>query len=174
MSFGKLVTSLLNDSKNFIQYAKQAERNNELNIIGSFLRASILTSWSALEGWVNYICYSFTTTDRSLSDFEIAFLTEKKIVVNKNGLLEITNQDEYRPTLTKLLFILQRFGNSYDLKHDEDDLWRQLKELESFRHSIIHPKSREADIDMDIDYVEKCFDLITKVIHIVKEKIFDR
>lgn len=174
MSFGSLVSSLLNDSLIFVQYAKQAERNGEFNIIDSYVRASILLSWSALEGWINYVAYSFAQTDPSLSKYEIAFLLEKKILINKNGLVEQTNQDEYKPTLTKLLFLLQRFGGDYDLKHSDNDVWRKLKVIESIRHSIVHPKSQEEELEVDIPLVEMSTQAIQEVIQIIKDKIYNK
>jgi hypothetical protein len=126
-----------------------------------------------MEGWINYIAHSFASTDGSLSQYEISFLTEKKIEVDENGKILITNQDEYRSTLKKLLFIFRRFGKDFDLKHSEPDLWRRLREIEKTRHLIVHPKDREQEIQISLREAEKCYETVSRTVDLLKEKIFD-
>ena len=116
MSLAKLISSLLDDGKKFLVLARDAAKKRQDALALSYSRAVFLSSWSAMEGWVNYIAYSFAQTDPSLGQYEISFLKEKKIEIDQNGIIRISKQDEYRPTLTKLVFILRRFGNNFDLR----------------------------------------------------------
>jgi len=150
LSLSKLVVSLLNDSKKYLSFARDEFRKGNDLLAFTYCRAVFLSSWSAMEGWINYIAHSFAQTDSSLTKYEISFLREKKITVDENGLVQITNQDEYRPTLTKLVFVLRRFGTSCDLKQNLPDLWRRLKVAEQTRHSIAHPKTRDQELKLGL------------------------
>ena len=174
MSLSKLVSSLLSDTKTFLLLARDASRKGQDDLALSYSRAVFFTAWSAMEGWVNYIAYSFAEADHSLTEYEISFLKEKKIEVDEDGIIRITNQDEYRPTLTKLVFILRRFGDNFDLKHSLPDLWRQLKEIERIRHSIVHPKTRDEELYLSLEDAEKCLDVVVKIVNLLKERIYDR
>jgi len=127
-----------------------------------------------MEGWVNYIAHSFAEADHSLTKYEISFLKEKKIEVNGDGIIRITNQDEYRSTLTKLVFVFRRFGDNFDMKHNLPDLWRRLKEIEQIRHSIVHPKTRNEELLLSLEDAEKCFNVVVELVNLLKERIYDR
>ena len=172
MSFGRLVTTLLEDSNKSLIFARDELQKGNESLSSYYIRSVFFISWSALEGWINYASHSFASTDRTLTEFEVAFLKEKRIEIDDDGLLKITNQDAYEPTLKKLLYILQKFGNGFDLRHSMPDLWRELKEVESKRHALVHPKNREIEIQLDIADAEKCFNTIRNTIEIVKTKIY--
>jgi hypothetical protein len=172
VSLGKLISSLLEDSKKYLILARDCERKQQKEFMLSYCRAVFFGSWSALEGWINYIAYSFVNTDHSLNQYEIALLTEKRIEVDDDGKIQITKQDEYRSTLKKLLFVFRRFGNDFDLKHNQADLWRRLREIEHIRNLIVHPKDTEHDIPISLKEAEKCYDTVQTTIDLLKEKIY--
>lgn len=174
MSLGKLISSLLGDSKKFLLLARDASKKKQDTLTLSYSRAVFFSAWSAMEGWINYIAYSFAQTDHSLSEYEVSFLKEKKIEIDENGIIRITKQDEYHPTLTKLVFILRRFGNNFDLRNTMPDLWHDLKEIEKIRHSIVHPKTREQEVCISLKDAEKCFDAVVKMVNLLKEKIYEK
>jgi len=174
LSLSKLVSSLLEDGKTFLLLARDASRKGHDSLALSYCRAVFFSAWSALEGWINYIAKSFAETDHSLSMYEIAFLKEKRLEVTEDGIVRLTNQDEYRSTLTKLVFILRKFGGDFDLKHSQPDLWRELKEIEQMRHGIMHPKTREQEIRLNIKDAEKCFNVTVKLVNLLRDRIFER
>lgn len=173
MSLGKLISSLLDDSKKFLIFARECSRKKENSLMLSYCRAVFFSAWSAMEGWINYISNSFAKTDHSLNEYEISFLIEKKIEVDEKGLIKIVKQDEYHPTLKKLVFIFRRFGNNFDVKSLQPDLWKNLKEIEATRHSIVHPKDREHDIQISLKEAEKCYDTVLATVDLLKEKIYN-
>jgi len=170
LSLGKLVSSLLDDSKKFLFLAKDAARRGENELTNSYCRAVFFCAWSALEGWINYIAYSFAENDSSLTEYEVSFLKEKKIEVDDNGTVKITNQNEYRRTLTKLVFILRRFGKEFDLKKSLPGLWAELKRIEKIRHTIVHPRTREEEAHLSLGEAEKCYKLVVKIVDLLKKK----
>jgi len=173
LSFGKLVSSLLDDSAKFLTFARQCSRKKENALMLSYCRAVFFSAWSALEGWINYISTSFAKTDHTLSQYEISFLIEKRIEVDEKGLINITKQDDYHPALKKLVFIFRRFGKNFDLKYSRPELWRDLKEIEATRHSIVHPKDREQSMKVSLEEAEKCHKTVLTTINLLKEKIYD-
>ena len=125
-----------------------------------------------MEGWINYVAYSFAKADQTLNPFEVAFLLEQRIEVDENGEIKLLKHPEFHSTLTKLLFIMKKFGNNFDFKHSEDDLWRNLMEIQKTRHSIVHPKDREQDFTLTLRNTEKCYETIVKTVELLKDKIF--
>jgi hypothetical protein len=171
MTLSQQVIDLIDDANNFLFYANDAERQCDEKQKLMYSRAVIVTSYSAFEGWINYISSSYAAHDNTIviSQFEKSFLLEKKIEVNNNGEIQITNQDKYENTCKKLQFILKRFGN-YDLKKSDPCLWADLKKIERIRNLLVHPK-KSTDKKIDLDDAKFCLKTITKVIEILKEKI---
>lgn len=174
MSLGKLITSLLDDSRKFLVLARDASKKEQEPLALSYSRAVFFSAWSAMEGWINYISYSFAKADRSLNQYEVAFLVEKKIEVDESGMIRIRKQDEYHPTLTKLVFILHKFGNNFDIKKELPSLWHELKEAERVRHSIVHPRTREQEVCISLKDAEECFAVVTKTVNLLKREIYGK
>jgi len=171
MSFSKLLSDLIDDGNRFLNLARESQRKGEDYLLNSYCRAVFFSSWSALEGWIKYVSMSFIDVYPDLSLYEKAFLLEKRLEINENGDILITNSDSYKPALLKLQYIFKKFG-SYDFKHEEDDLWMKLNEIQKKRNELVHPKTREKDLVINYDSAENCYKNINKVIEIIKNKIF--
>jgi len=173
MTLSQQVIDLLDDSNNFLFYAKQQDREGHEKHKLMYSRAVIITSYSALEGWLNYISSSFAEQDDSsvLNQYEKAFLLEKKIEIDDNGDIQITNQDKYENTTKKLQFILKKFGN-YDIKNNDPKLWSDFKKFEKIRNILVHPKRNSSDKKISLDDAEFCLNTITQIIQILKDKIY--
>jgi hypothetical protein len=169
MSFAVLISSLINDSNRFLQLARNLTGVDD-ELIPCYCRAVYFSSWSALEGWINYISYILSEKNPDITLYEKAFLKEKSIEVDENGKIIITNRDDYKPTLKKLLFIMNLF--SFDLKHNEPELWRRLKEIENKRNNIVHPKNREDYVEIDYKNAEDCYTAVEQVINLTKKIVF--
>lgn len=169
-----MVSSLLKDSRNFLVFARNASRKGEDDLVLTYSRAVFFSTWSAMEGWINYIAFSFAETDSLLTMYEISFLKEKKIEIDDNGMIRVSNQDEYQSTLTKLLFLFQRFGGNFNLKSEEPNLWREIKEIEQIRHAIVHPKTRDEEISINLSDAERCYAIINKTIDLLKVRIYGK
>jgi len=173
MTLSQQVTDLLDDSKNFLFYAKKEEREGQQKHKLMYARAVIVTSYSALEGWINYISLSFIEQKNSslLNSCEKAFLMEKKIEIDNQGNFQITKQDKYENTTKKLQFILNKFGN-YDIKSNDPQLWSDFKKFEKIRNSLVHPKHNSNDNQITLNDAEFCFNTITKIIQTLKDRIY--
>lgn len=171
MTLSQQVVDLLDDANNFLFYANDASRQKDEKQKLMYSRAVIIASYSAFEGWINYLASSFADHNAhvEITQYEKAFLLEKKIEINDNGDIQITRQDKYENTCKKLQFILKRFGN-YDIKRDNPQLWSDLKNIEEIRNLLVHPKKTK-DKKIDLKDAEFCLKTITKVIEILKQKI---
>lgn len=170
MSFEKLITSLLADGKNALIFARSTSGKSK-QLRSFYCRSVFFHSWSALEGWINYVCDSFADTDKSLSQFEIAFLRELGIQISEDGIVTLTNHDAFVPTLKKLAFVLRRFGRGYDIKSNAPAVWRELLRAQRIRHSLAHPK-RVREIEPTLAEAESCYEAVLKTTEIIKSTIF--
>jgi hypothetical protein len=172
MSLSRLVTSLLEDSKSFLLLARNEERAGNDRMKLTYSRAVFLTAFSALEGWVNYISVSFAYLNNlQISEFERAFLQEKRIEIDDAGDVKITNQDNFQKTSKKMVFILKKFGN-YDILKEKQKLWSDFKELERIRNALVHPKKREEEVIVSLRDAERCFEVIDNLVNTLKDKIY--
>jgi len=171
MSLSNLLTNLLSDGERFLNLARNCDREGLEELKLSYCRAVFFTSWSALEGWIKYISYSFMNIQSDISLFEKAFLMEKRIEINENGEIEIQQSDIFYPTLKKIQYIFLKIGQ-YDLKHENSDLWRRLYEIQRKRNEIVHPNTREEDLVINYDYAAICYNTIKETINLLIEKIY--
>lgn len=126
MNLARLTRDLLKDAAHFHDQMKKAS-GTDPSAEARYCRALIFAAWSAMEGWINYVCSDFATlTERKLSSYERAFLMEKRIEITEDGQLSVSNRDNYQKTIAKLCYVLRRFGN-YSIPKDSS-LWHQLQE----------------------------------------------
>jgi hypothetical protein len=172
MSLSKSMNIFLNDSKKFLFLAKNEERQKNEKMQQMYSRAVIITSYCALEGFLNYIALSFSKTKSSdLSDFEKAFLLEKKIEINEKGRVILSNQDKYESTTKKLIFIFNKFGN-YDIKKNNPKFWDDFKNCEKLRNALVHPKKRDELYLINLKEAESTYKTISLLIDLLKTRIF--
>jgi len=172
MTLSQQVIDLIDDANNFLFYAKQKDREGDDKQKLMYSRAVIIASYSALEGWINYISSSYADQENTseINQYEKAFLLEKKIEIDDNGDIQITNQDKYENSCKKLQFILKKFG-CYDLKRMDSSLWSDLKKIERIRNLLVHPK-KSSDEKISLEDAEFCLNTITKIVEILKSKIY--
>ena len=163
---------MLEDSEKSLMYARNEMQGGDEGLALYYCRMVFFAAWSALEGWINYTGESFASTDGTLSEYEIAFLKEKRIQIGDSGTVEVTNTDAYESTLRKLVFICRRFGQRVNFKESQPDLWRELKNVEKIRHAIVHPKNRDTDLDLGVDAAEKCNKVIRDTIQVLQRSIY--
>lgn len=170
MNLSRLTKDLLKDAAYFYSKLKEAS-GKDAATEARYCRALIFTTWSALEGWINCVCSDFATLpERKLSKYERAFLMEKRIDIDEDGHLGISRQDSYQKIQTKLCYILRKFGN-YSIPKDSN-LWRQLKEVQRIRHSLVHPKISGVNFKMDDPTAKLFLDVTRQTILLLSSKIY--
>ena len=100
---------------------------------------AIITSWSALEAFVNLILVISRPAPK-LESHEVAFLEEKEWKLKDDGEFECVKA--YQSTAKKILFILNRFSDHRAKKFKQQVLWNNLKRAEEYRNNLIHPKGK--------------------------------
>ncbi len=172
MNLSLTTRELLKDATYFNDRIKSAA-GKDVVTERRYCRALIFASWSALEGWVNYVCSDFAKLpEPKLSAYERAFLMEKRISITEDGEVHISNQDSYQKTLAKLCYVLKKFGG-YSFPKDSD-LWRQLKEAQRIRHCLVHPKMGAPDIRIDARAARLFLDVTKQTILLLASKIYGK
>jgi len=170
MKIEQLVKTFVDDSKFFLKEAKSHSNNYPLSL--RFIKATIICSWCALEGWLNCITYGFGTSlsNRQIELHEKAFLLEKKLKFN-NGVWEIDKVDNFQKTENKILFLLKRFG-PHDIEKG-GKLWFNFKKIEKIRNGLVHAKTGKLDIrDLTINNAELAIKTIIEIMKILNKNIF--
>ncbi len=125
------------DSDDFLTKARGSKSHNEV-MARRYYRASIFFTASAMEAYINYIAESFDFAD-SLSLFEIAFLTDKKIQYSVDN-LDIEKRTEYHKIDEKSKVLIKKFVSGYDFNNVE---WSNFHEFKQFRDTLVHPRMSE-------------------------------
>ena len=166
----QFVKTFINDSNFFLSEAKKHANNQQLSL--RFIKASIITSWCALEGWLNCIAYSFGTSlsSKQIELHEKAFLLEKRLEII-NGQWQITKVDNYQKVENKVLFLLKRFGPHAMDKGSK--LWLNFKKIEKIRNGLVHPKAGKLDVkELTVDNAKLSVETVKEILKILNEKIF--
>ena len=77
-----------------------------------YFRASIFYAASSIEAFANYLADTFNQGN-SLTQFEIAFLLDKKIVFD-NEKIEVKQRTEYHRIEDKLKILIKKFVKEFD------------------------------------------------------------
>ncbi|MEK7570129.1 MAG: hypothetical protein AAB515_01650 [Patescibacteria group bacterium] len=133
-----------------------------------YFKSSIAFSWFGLEGFIS-LAFSDFISLKSLELHERAFLSEQKLEYS-NGNFVISGT-KYLPTRDKLIFLLKRFGN-YNI-NNEDLLWANLRNVEDWRNSLVHPKAQQSAA-ITKKHAQISLDTIKSVISLVYKKVYKK
>ncbi len=133
----------LQDSHIFLSIAEEAYKKSNEREARRHYRASVFYSAGAIEAFVNYIADSFAKAG-SLTDHEIAFLNDRRIVfLVDRGLSERT---EYHSIDDKLRLLLGKFVPGFDFGIA---VWSSFMEFKQFRDLLVHPRQTEDNIEIE-------------------------
>lgn len=171
MNLDKFVKDLINDSKYFLDQAKES---NEEKMKLRYIRAVITTIWSALEGWINCVSSDFVLLpEKKLQLHEKAFLSEKKFELTKKGEFKITKRDQYNTIEDKILFLLKRFGN-YEINKNSK-LWNNFKITKKLRNGLVHPKLGKIETkNLTIKNAEIAINSVIDMLKLLTKKIYKK
>lgn len=108
-----------------------------------YFRASIFYAASSIEAFANYLADTFNQGN-SLTQFEIAFLLDKKIVFD-NEKIEVTQRIEYHRIEDKLKILIKIFVKEFDFTSKD---WSHFMEFKKFRDRLVHPHDSEDEIQI--------------------------
>ena len=172
MRIEQFIKTFIKDSRYFLKEAKNNSSSNELRL--RFIKASIIASWSTLEGWLNCISYQFGTflSRRQIELHEKAFLLEKKLEL-RNGKWKISNSDDFQRVEDKILFLLNRFG-----PHEFDKtskLWSDFQKIKRIRNGLVHPKTGKLEIkDLTLKNAELAIETVITTLKMLTKKIYHK
>jgi hypothetical protein len=158
-----LSEALRNDAKYFLETGRHYQGEDEQKC-GTYLRASIITAFVALEAWVNTLSYLLAEHDSDLELHERAFLQEQELKLDKAGYFVIRGQ-QYRGLEEKVRFFHWRFkGAEIDKK---DPTWAAFEAAKSLRNSIVHPRpGRISYEEPSVTSAESALKAVSEVIEV--------
>jgi hypothetical protein len=158
----------LNDADYFFNQAKASKSDEAL--AKRFFRASIFSSFSAIEAYINFIGVTFEI-GKVFKPFEIALLTDKKFEFNGKE-FELTEKLEFKRLEDKLKFILNKFIPEFNF--EKEKCWSSFKEFKKLRDELTHPKKEEDELTItqyDVK-VKKGFYEIIELMNKISKGIF--
>jgi len=126
-----------------------------------YFRASVFYAASSIEAFSNYIADTFNKGN-SLSQIEIAFLLDKKIILDIDK-IETKEVIEYHRIEDKLKIFLKKFARKFDFGCKE---WSRFLEFKKFRDRLTHPKETDDEISIN-DYKKNIKNGLSSIIFIM-------
>ena len=123
----------LQDANYFFIEGQTATSESNFDKAKRYYRASIFSTASAMESFVNYIANSLEMR-KTLSPYETAFLNDKQIMFDSKKGREVKSK-KYFSIEDKLKFLLRKFNPDVL----SNNIWNEYKNLKKFRDSLIHP-----------------------------------
>lgn len=172
MKIEQFIKTFIKDSKFFLKESKNKSLDDELRL--RFIKASIISSWTALEGWLNCIAHQFGTflSSGQIELHEKAFLLEKKLELH-NGEWKISQSDDYQRVEDKILFLLNRFGPHRLDKTDK--LWSDFQKIKKIRNGLVHLKTGKLEIkDLTISNADLSVKTVVEILNMLTKKIYKK
>jgi hypothetical protein len=164
----QVITSLFEDSKFFLLEAQKRAVHDEIS--ERFIKASILLSWAAFEGWINKTSLDFAKSSKELCTHEKAFLFEKRVFLEK-GQFRISGADKYESSESKLEFLLTTIAKSNLDKSTKH--WQEFLEAKKVRDSLIHPKDNRFE-EYGIQKAEDTIKILSYYLNALSNKIYHK
>lgn len=134
-----------------------------------YFRASIFYAASSIEAFANYLADTFNQGN-SLTQFEIAFLLDKKIVFD-NEEIKVKQRTEYHRIENKLKMLIKKFVKEYDFTSND---WNHFMEFKTFRDRLVHPRDSEDKIRIEKykNIIEQGLSAIINIMNTISKGIF--
>ncbi len=132
--FDDFAAQLLEESKRFLEKAAVVE--NQPDVEGAYLHASLSVGFAALEAHINAVADDFLVReDLPLVDQSILYEQDIRL---ENGQFELSQQPKFYRLEERIRFLYRRFsGNDVD---PGAQWWSQLRAGVRLRNKLTHPK----------------------------------
>lgn len=154
-----VIDDLFEDSKYFLEKARKHEDTNQ-PATRRYLRASVITSFAALEAYVNTMLFIL----EGFADLELherAFAQEKRIELMDEGYFDIRGQ-QFRSLEQKIKFLHWRMEGTAIPKGNTT--WKAFRNAVELRNRLVHPKPGQlADSKLTVVTVKACLIAVLKV-----------
>lgn len=167
--------------RNFLEYAEKlhgiAEEKGEGEGANPFIIGSILTSWIAIESFINNMMQDFASLPEDMFTIhERGFLQEKQVRFankgDKAGTFYLENKEEFRRLEDKILFLIAKFGESKSVKKGAH-LWQRFEQMEKKRNNLTHPR-RGREIELTLKDAKEAISVARSVIEFVSKEVWKK
>jgi len=158
-----LVNHLFEDASFFLKEAQNTEGKDPKKA-RTYVRASVITSFAALEALVNTLLVAVD----AIEDLELperAFAQEKRVELADDGYFEIKGQ-QLRSLEQKVRFLNWRTNGTRISRRDT--VWASFLSATRFRNGLVHPKPGQTSYSgLTAHAAESCLIAVQKVAQIL-------
>lgn len=156
------------DSYSFYEKAKKCTNERKAK---KYYRASIFYASSSIESFANYLADTFNQ-GKSLSEFEIAFLLDKRIFFNADK-IEVENRIEFHRIEDKLKIFIKKFVTNFDFTCRD---WSHFNEFKKFRDRLVHPRESDDNLSLNDyqDHLKRGLTSIINLMNIISNGVFKK
>jgi hypothetical protein len=131
----RIAEALFEDAEYFLKAARYYERKNQKRA-RTYVRASVITAFAALESLVNFYCF-WIAEHGDVEPHEEAFLREKRFELAKEGYFEMRTS-RFSSLEQKVRFLHWWSKNIPIPKRSA--AWSAFIEATKLRNSLVHPR----------------------------------
>lgn len=166
--------------REFLRYADtlHARASTAPNQNGAmpYLIGSILTSWIALETFVNNMARDYVALPKGkCSVHEEAFLLEKQVIFNKSGRnagrFSIGKNPEFKRIDEKMLFLVAKFGSGSAEKGGQ--LWQKFERAKERRNALIHYR-RDSETTLTAEDAKETMETVKETIEFLSKAVWGK
>ena len=156
------------DSYSFYEKAETCADERESK---KYYRASIFYALSSMESFANYLADTFNKGG-SLSEFEIAFLLDKRLFFNADK-IEVEDRIEFHRIEDKLKIFIKKFVTNFDFTCRD---WSHFNEFKKFRDRLVHPRESEDNLSLNDyqDHLKRGLTSIINLMNIISTGVFKK
>jgi len=157
------VEHLFEDAKYFLHAARQYEATHEEKS-RRYVRACIVTAFTALEAWANFLCF-WIAEHGDVERHEEAFLREQRLDFTEEGYFTLRGS-RFNSLEQKIRF-LHWHSNGVPIPRD-DVVWASFLQAKKIRDRIVHPKPGQVHYSRQtVASAKSCLLAITKVVEML-------
>jgi hypothetical protein len=131
-----IVNDLFEDAEFFLQEAKKL-RDKDAPTTRRYVRASIITSFAAVEAFLNARLFLLLDEGTELELVERAFIQEKRLELTEDGYFDMRGQKLWSPE-EKIRFLYWRKNGVRIPKGNV--AWESFVKAQRLRNELVHPK----------------------------------
>lgn len=142
-SIDEAFVAYFEDAKAFLEVAQSRSKDNNPRSSDAFCRASLLVGFASFEAFLHSVSMDFVDSQHpELSIHDVAFLREKEVVLDVEGVFLISDKTKFARLEERVLFLYRRLsGKKLDRK---SQFWSSLMSGIKLRNEIVHPKEYQA------------------------------
>ena len=143
VSVDEAFASYFEDAKAFLDFAESRQKAGNNRSAEAFCRAALLVGFASFEAFLHSVALDFLDSDHpALSVHDRAFLSEKEVVLDKEGSFAVSERAKFARLEERILFLYRRLsGKKFDRSKS---FWSMFQSGIKLRNEVVHPKEYQS------------------------------